>query len=217
MKLLLDRFYSFLDQPIVGWARVVIALAVIPLALAFTQPLWRISMEAPQYPDGLEMSIYSYKLVGGDHGHDISEINELNHYIGMHKITRQELKDLDWLPFALGLLILVALRTAAIGNVRTLIDLAVLSSYVLLVAFGRFIYTLYRFGHDLDPHAPIHLAPFTPVIIGTRQIANFTTQSVPSWGSALVGLFMAAVVGVTLYHLVSGRLRARRALVARAA
>lgn len=212
MKLLLDRFYSFLDKPIADWARVILALSVVPLALSFAQPLWRISMKAPQYPDGLEMSIYSYKLTGGNQGHDINEINELNHYIGMRKITRHELKDLDWLPFALGLLALITLRTAAIGNVRTLIDLAVVSGYVSLVAFGRFVYTLYSFGHDLDPHAPIHLAPFMPVVIGTRRLANFTTHSAPSWGSLLVGLFMTAVVGVTLYHLVAGRLRARRAL-----
>jgi hypothetical protein len=47
----------------------------------------------------------------GDHdGHDITEINELNHYIGMKPSDRAALTDLDWIPFALGLLAHPALR-----------------------------------------------------------------------------------------------------------
>ena len=120
---LVDRFELFLNEPIRFGARILLAFMVLPLVLSFAQPLWRITLHAPQYPSGLHMDIYAYKLDGGHDGHDIEEINELNHYIGMHRIDRSAFQDLDWLPFAIGLLAFLALRTAVIGNVRTLIDL----------------------------------------------------------------------------------------------
>jgi copper chaperone NosL len=207
----LTQFYSFLDRPLFGWARIALVALVIPLALAFTQPLWRISLRAPQYPNGLWMEIYTHKVEGGNNGQHINEINTLNHYIGMHKIDRGELSDLDWIPFAIGLLILLGLRCAAIGNIRSLIDLAVLTGYVTLFAFGRFIYKLYVFGHNLDPTAPLKMEPFTPAVLGTKQIANFTTTSTPQLGSLLVGMFAVGVLAMLAWHLIVGRAAMLRA------
>jgi hypothetical protein len=207
----LQRFYEFLDRPIDMWARIALAVAIIPLVLSFQFPLWKIRLEAPQYPNGLYMDIYSHKLDGGNKGQHINEINTLNHYIGMHKIDRAELSDLDWIPFALGVLILLTLRTAAIGNVRSLVDLGVLTVYISGFAMARFVYKLYVFGHNLDPTAPFKVKPFTPAILGTKQIANFTTHSMPQTGSYLVGLFVMAVLGILVWHLVMGRVRAARA------
>ena len=175
-------------------------LEVIPLVLSFTQPLWRISMEAPQYPQGLYMDVYAYKLGAGHDGHDIAEINELNHYIGMRHIQRSEFQDLDWIPFALGLLAILTLRAAAIGKVRSLIDLGVLTAYVGLFSLARFVYKLYVFGHDLDPHAPVNIKPFMPVVLGTKQVANFTTHSWPNWGTAFMSIFAVGVVSITVWH-----------------
>jgi copper chaperone NosL len=210
MKHPLARFYEFLDRPIHGAGRILLALAVVPLLLSFSEPLWRIRMEAPQYPHGLTLDIYSHKLEGGNHGQHIQEINTLNHYIGMHKIDRGELSDLDWIPFALGLLGLLTLRCAAIGNVRALIDLAVLTGYVAGFSMVRFVYKLYVFGHNLDPSAPVTVKPFTPAIFGSKQIANFTTHSYPMNGSYLVGGFALVVLGLTVWHLARGRLAAAR-------
>jgi copper chaperone NosL len=195
------KLYDLLDRPIRGAGRWLLVLAVIPLLLSFTHPLWRIRLEAPQYPKGLIMDIYSHKLEGGNHGQHIQEINTLNHYIGMHKIDRDELPDLDWLPFAFGLLALLALRCAAIGNVRSLVDLAVVTCYVGGFAMVRFVYKLYSFGHHLDPSAPVTVKPFTPAILGAKQIANFTTHSYPQLGTFLVGGFITLVLAVTVWHL----------------
>jgi copper chaperone NosL len=210
LKTSLDRFYAFLDRPLFGAARIALIALVIPLALTFTQPLWRIELHAPQYPDGLWMEIYAHKLDAGNEGQHVQEINTLNHYIGMHKIDRAELSDLDWLPFGIGLLIVIALRCAVIGNVRSLIDLAVTSGYITLFAFGRFIYKLYVFGHNLDPAAPVKVPAFTPAIVGTRQIANFTETSTPQLGALLLGVFVIGVIGVLGWHLIAGRLAAAR-------
>ncbi len=211
MKDSLGKFYAFLDRPLFPAARLVLAALVIPLVLVFTQPLWRISMTAPQYPKGLSMDIYAHKVEGGHGGKDIKEINGLNHYIGMKTIDRAGLTDLDWIPFAIGLLAILALRCAAIGNVRALLDLVVVSGYVSVFAFGRFVYKLYAYGHNLDPTAPITVEPFTPAIFGSKQIANFHTTSWPQLGSILMGVFVMGVVAVTLAHLIVGRRDAARA------
>jgi len=202
----IDSFYNFLDRPLFWWARLALLVLVIPLAIGATQPLWRIALRAPQYPNGLWMEIYTHKVEGGNKGQHINEINTLNHYIGMHRIDRGELSDLDWIPFALGLLVVLALRCAAIGNIRTLIDLVVLTGYVSIFAFGRFIYKMYVFGHNLDPTAPLKVEPFTPAIFGTKQIANFTTTSTPQLGSILIGIFATGSAILLVWHLIAGRL-----------
>jgi hypothetical protein len=179
----LGQFDRKLGKPLPARSRLVIALLTLPLLLSFFAPLWHINLQAPQYPKGLDLWIYSWKVQGGNDGHDITEINTLNHYIGMHSLDRQSLNDLDWLPFAFGALVLLTLRIAVLGNLRSLIDLTVMVAYFSLFAFGRFIFQLYHFGHDLDPTAPMNVDPFMPPVLGSKQIANFTSSAYPdsSW------------------------------------
>lgn len=205
MRLDPNPFYAFLATPLRLRARVVLALLTIPLALSFTQPLWRISMEAAQYPDGLYLDIFAHTVEGGNHGQHIQEINTLNHYIGMRTLDRSAMSDLDWIPFALGALLIFALRVAAIGNVSALVDLVVMTGYVSLFAFGRFVYTLYVFGHHLKPDAPVKVPGFMPVVIGSKQVANFTTHSWPQLGSFFLGIFVVGTMTVLAWHLVTGR------------
>jgi hypothetical protein len=211
MRPALARFYDFLDRPLFGWGRLGLAVLVIPLLLAFTAPLWRIEMKAPQYPKGLSLDIYAHKLEAGHEGRDLQEINTLNHYIGMHKIDRTELSDLDWIPFALIALALLTLRCAVIGNVRALVDLMVMGSFVALFSMARFVYKLYVYGHALDPQAPLKVEPFTPAILGEKQIANFHTASWPQMGSLYIGIFLVGLTAITAWHLIAGRLAFSRA------
>lgn len=210
MRLYIDSFYAFLAKPLKPAARFALAALAIPVALSFTAPLWKISMEAPQYPSGLYLDIYSYKVEGGNNGQHLQEINTLNHYIGMRTLDRAAMSDLDWIPFALGALFIFALRVAAIGNVSALVDLVVMTTYVSTFAFGRFVYTLYVFGHNLKPDAPVKVPGFMPAVLGTKQIANFTTHSWPQAGSYYLGVFALGTVAVLVWHLVSGRREAVR-------
>ena len=205
MRRTADSFWEFLDVPLRGGARLLLVALIVPLLLSFAFPLWRISMKAPQYPQGLRMDIYSHALVGGNGGHDVQEINGLNHYIGMKQITRDELRDLDWLPFAIAAMSLLALRAALLGNVRTMIDLSMVAAFVSLVAFGRFVWMLWEFGHDLDPKAAVTVEPFMPVVFGSKKIANFTTYSMPQLGSVLMGAFTLGVFAITAWYLWRGR------------
>lgn len=204
-----DNFWDFLDAPLRTRSRWLLLALIVPLLLSFAFPLWRISMKAPQYPNGLSMDIYSYQVIGGNDGHDIQEINTLNHYIGMHTITRDELRDLDWIPFGLVAMAMLAVRAALLGNIRTMIDLSMIAFYISVVAFGRFVWMLWEFGHHLDPKAPVRVAPFMPVVLGEKQIANFLTWSMPQLGSVLLGVFTAGVWGITLWYLWTGRRQAK--------
>lgn len=210
MRNIVRRFYELLGEPLRPRERVALALLVVLLLASFVLPLWKISMEAPQYPEGLSMEIYPHTIVGGHDGADIREINILNHYIGMRKIDRADLNDLDWLPFAIGGLTIFTLRVAAIGEFRSLIDLLVLTGYVCIFSFARFVYKLYTYGHNLDPNAPVKVQGFTPALFGTRQIANFTTHSFPQLGAVCIALFVLSLAAVTVWHFVVSHRRARR-------
>jgi hypothetical protein len=203
----MDAFYRFLDEPIFPWARVLLALLTIFIGLSFTAPMWHLNMEAPQYPQGLDLYVYSYKVDGGNDGNDVQEINVLNHYIGMAPLDRAALTDLDWIPFLFAAMIIFALRTAVIGKVGSMIDLLVMTTYAGAFGFGRLYYKLYTFGHNLDPRAPVTVEPFTPVMLGSKQIANFTTHAYLGPGTWYVAIFATGLTLILLAHLVIGRKR----------
>jgi hypothetical protein len=210
MRARLDRFYELLGDPIRFWTRWMLGFAVVPLVIGGFAPLWQIHFVAPQYPKGLDLYVRSYTIEGGNRGIDLPEINTLNHYVGMKKLDPADFADLDFIPFAIGALALLALRVAAIGDVRSLVDLAVLTGYFGAFSLGRFGYMLYRYGHDLDPKAPIRMDAFMPPILGTKEMGNFTVSSYPVLGTWLIGVFAAVVIGLALWHLLGAVQRARR-------
>ena len=61
---------------------------------------------------GLRLQIYSYKLVGGNGGQDVKEINVLNHYIGMRHIKQEMFPEFGYMGYVLGMLIAVGLLPA---------------------------------------------------------------------------------------------------------
>ena len=194
MQSLLRREYDFLRRPLTLGARVLLLLGIAALIASIILPLWKITLIAPQYQEGLTLQIYSYQLVAGNGGQDLVEINGLNHYIGMKPLEQADFFEMRWVPFALGVFILLALRGAAIGTMRSLVDLLALYLYFTAFSLGSFYYRLYTYGHDLDPKAPMTIEPFTPVLIGRQQIANFVQSSWPQIGSVFLAVFPLCVI-----------------------
>ncbi|HSQ63607.1 MAG TPA: hypothetical protein VLM85_10355 [Polyangiaceae bacterium] len=201
----LSKFYAFLAKPLFFRARFALALLVGLLALAITQPLWRIQIYSPQYASGLTLDIYAHQIDSGRGGADLRDINILHHYIGMHPIDRQDLSDLDWMPFALGLIAILALRCAAVGDVRSLVDVVVMTFYVSAFAMARFFLKMQAYGENLDPDAPVKVSPFSPPLFGSSRVGEIMTFSTPRAGSYLVALFAAGALAILVYHLVVGR------------
>ena len=180
------REVRFLDRPLNPWSRLLLVLAAGLIAFIAFLPLWRITLVAPQYQEGLRLTIYAYKIVGGNDGQDLVEINNLNHYIGMKPIEESDFVEITWMPFALGIFVLLALRAAVHGRMSQVVDLFALFTYLGLFSMGLFYHRMYTYGHELDPTAPMTIEPFTPVIIGENQIANFTQWSYPQAGGWLM-------------------------------
>lgn len=189
MKKFFQREYLFLRRSLNLRSRLLLVVGAAVVVAAVFLPLWQIRLVAPQYQEGLAIKIYAHKLVGGNGGQDLNEINNLNHYIGMKPIMQEDFVEMKWLPFAFGIFALLALRAAAIGRMISLIDLGVLVLYFGAFSLGNFYYRLYTYGHALNPRAPMTIKPFTPILIGSQQIANFVQTSLPQTGALLLGLF----------------------------
>jgi hypothetical protein len=152
---------------------------------------------APQYQDGLRLSIYSWKLEGGNNGQDVREINVLNHYIGMRDIDSSAFTEFEWMPFVVGALGLLLLRAAVLGHMGHLVDVVVLFVYFGLFSLWSFAHKLWLWGHDLAPSAPVKVAGFMPPLFGYQKVANFEVYSYPEMGSyamaAVAVLLLTAV------------------------
>ena len=197
MKTFFERGTRFLSAPLGVGPRGLIVIATLLMLPAYLAPLWKLTMFAPQYPDGLRLSIYSYKLEGGNGGQDIKEINVLNHYIGMRDLAPSDFTEFKWIPFVVGALGLLFLRAALMGNISSLVDVFVLYVYFGLFSLWSFGYKMYVYGHTLAPTAAVRVAPFMPPLFGHRKLANFDVYSYPGLGSyslAAAALVLAAAV-----------------------
>lgn len=184
----MDRLTSFFQSELSFTSRVLLVAVALALLPSVFLPVWRIGLLAPQYPGGLELVIYPHTVRG-----DLSEVNILNHYIGMQEIRPDEFPEFMFIPFFilrfLGFAVLAALvgrlPIAAIGY----IDFVVFGA-VMLYDFQNW---LYEYGHNLSPSAPIRMEPFSPGLFGSTQVANFTVTSQPSAGAIL--MFAAGALG----------------------
>ncbi len=189
MNSFLKKETRFLYKPLNFRSRICVLLGGAFLLASIFMPLWKIRLVAPQYEEGLDLNIYSYRIVGGNNGQDLKEINTLNHYIGMKPLQESDFVEMKLVPFCLGLFFILTLRAAVLGYMGALIDLLALFVYFGLFSMGTFYYRLYTYGHNLDQRAPMQIEPFMPVLLGKNQIANFVQWSYPLSGSWLLLLF----------------------------
>ncbi len=191
--------YDFLEQPIPLISRLLIIIASVVLLFVFLFPLWNMTFFSNQYTDGLALDIYAYRLEGAKtpNRDDLREINSLNHYIGMRPLLESDFSEFVWLPFAIGGLVLLALRAVVLGKMSKLVDVFVLFVYFSLYSLWSFYYRLHSYGHNLDPTAAIKVEPFTPPLFGEQVVGNFTVYSYPDVASYLFivyGLLLLAAL-----------------------
>jgi copper chaperone NosL len=180
------------------------ALVLLPVFFMPVLPVWTMRMKAPQYPEGLTLTIYTNDIRG-----DVQKINTLNHYVGMKAIAASDFKEFTYMPQALSLFGLGALLAALLGR-RWIAVLGWLGftafAVVMFLQFGGW---LYRYGHELDPRAAIKLDVFMPPLIGFKQMANFKVWSYPAVGTFLLGV--AWLLGPAIAWFDWRRWRAERA------
>lgn len=176
-------------------SRLLAAFAGLLLVLMYFVPMWRIELEAPQYPEGLGLHIM-IDDVQGMNEFDLRKINQLNHYIGMKEIVPEAIPELTIMPWLIGLMIVMALLTAATGS-RVMLTIWVISFIILtLVGLVDFWLWEYDYGHNLDlEHAAIKVPgmSYQPPLIGSKQLLNFKAHSWPALGgwAAISSVFIA--------------------------
>lgn len=165
--------------------QLLVALGALALIGLYFLPMWRITLEAPQYPKGNELAIEIHvNDVRGARKNDLQNLNGLNHYIGMKKIEPDAIPELTYMPTIVAGMIALGL-VAAVSRKRWLVA-SWLIVVVIIGAIGLYDFYLweYDYGHDLDPHAAIKIEgmAYQPPLIGSQQLLNFTAHSYPAIG-----------------------------------
>ena len=75
MRRFVESLNRFLELPLGLGPRGLVVLAFLLVVPSYLAPLYEMTMFAPQYPEGLRLHIYSYKLDGGHGGQDVKEVN----------------------------------------------------------------------------------------------------------------------------------------------
>jgi hypothetical protein len=162
-------------------------LAVALFAASLLEPWWNFKLYAPQYPRGLTLIISLTGLAG-----DVHEINMLNHYIGMASLDSAATLERSYAAHGIALLALSVLALTLFAG-RRFGRLIVLAGALFPIGFvADSFYWLHRFGHDLDPRAPLEIPTFTPQLFGNGTIGQFMTFARPELG------FWLAVGGVVV-------------------
>jgi len=160
-------------------------LAAALFASSLTQPWWRFSLYAPQYPRGLTLLLSLSGMTG-----DVREIDMLNHYIGMGHLSEAASFERAHAVHGVVLLCVALLGLAVLSGRRARWSMVLAGALFPLGFLADSMYWLHRFGHELDPRAPLHIPPFTPQLFGNGAIGQFMTYAVPQQG------FVLALAGV---------------------
>lgn len=189
------------------WSRGLILAASLALGLMYVLPVWTIDLEAPQYPEGLGMVI-GISTIEGKKPHDLNNINNLNHYIGMRRIEPESIPELSIMPVVVAVLMLTGLLVGALGRRRPLYAWTAGFLLVSMVGIADFWKWEYDYGHDLDDENAIIKIPgmsYQPPLIGSRQILNFEAHSWPGAGGLIAMLAAATAVAVSASEMRRGR------------
>ena len=164
-------------------------IAALSLLGLFLLPIWRVTLIAPQYPDGVTMYISINKITGDTPG-TLQNINILNHYVGMKFIEPDSIPELKYFQYIIGAMGFIALVLAFINKKPLYLVWVIL--FIILGAAGIFDFYLweYDYGHNLSPTAPIKVPgmAYQPPLFGRKMLLNFEAFSYPALGSLFFGL-----------------------------
>lgn len=178
-------------------------IAAIGLVIVLFTPIWRIELDAPQYPEGLGLKIHANGLKG-----NVDIINGLNHYIGMKTLHNEDFFEFTVLPYIIIFFVIAFALVALLGKrlwMNILFFLFVSFGIIAMVDFWRWEY---NYGHNLDPNAAI-IVPgmaYQPPLIGFKQLLNFGAYSIPDTG----GWIFIGVGVLILFCFVKEWLAARK-------
>ena len=174
---------------------IMIIAAMLPLAL-FIFPLWKITLEAPQYPTPLGMYIHINDFADVN-PHDIKNINIMNHYVGM-KYIPEAIPEFKIFPIGIIITSVLGLIIGIFGNYKWFLGWLILMCVLSAAGLYDFYIWEHDYGHNLDPKAIMKftnpdgtIMGFQPPLFGSKDILNFTAHSYPQLGAFFLGIGMA--------------------------
>jgi len=181
-------------------SRILLILAVLALGTMYVFPIWKINLDAPQYPEGIGMYI-RINTIHGIKPNDLDNINGLNHYIGMKRIEPDSITELKVMPWLIAALMAFGLLAAWAGKPWMLYTWTAAFLIIAVVGLVDFYLWEYDYGHNLNPHAAIKVPgmSYQPPLIGSKQLLNFTAHSWPALGGWMA--FLAMALGITASYL----------------
>lgn len=166
---------------------ILMVTAAVLILISIFLPYWKLTLFAPQYPEGLKVELYVNRAAG-----DIQELDILNHYIGM-----KSMKEAAPLERSLSIFLIagIILLVVAAIYIHSPIALFLTIPAILYPAFflGDIYFWLRNFGMNLDQNAPINIKPFVPPILGDSTIAQFKTTA--TWE---IGLFLSIAASIII-------------------
>lgn len=186
-------------------ARWLVGVGALAVLGVFVFPLWRVTLEAPQYPEGIGMLIH-VDGVSGVKEHDLTNINGLNHYIGMKRIEPEAIPELRFMPWIAGIIVISGVLVAWRGSRALYMGWASVVLAILAAGVYDFWRWEYDYGHDLSPAAAIRIPglSYQPPLFGSKQILNFVAHSYPAAGGWLL-ILAGTVFGLVLVYLLFAR------------
>jgi hypothetical protein len=184
---------------------IMLLAALLPLGL-FLFPLWRITLEAPQYPIPLAMNIHINDF-SDVNPHDIKNINLMNHYVGM-KYIPDAIPEFKIFPIGIIITSIFGLLIAFKGNYKWFLGWFILM--IAMSAAGMYDFYLWEhdYGYNLDPKAIMKFTNpdgtqmgFQPPLFGSRDILNFKAHSYPQLGA----LFLTLGIATSLLAFLIGK------------
>jgi hypothetical protein len=165
-------------------------------------PLWRIILDAPQYPrtsfpDGLLVNVFVSGPKNGCENVDcLHELDVINHYIGMLPLTFASpvLKNLSaYLANFVVLLLIpfILYKKKLLGWFVVPPILAPLGLIIMISFWGHWV------GFHLNSWAAFRVHSFTPILFGIGKVAQFSTHNRPAYGLTL--LLLASLFLIMAY------------------
>jgi copper chaperone NosL len=178
--------------------RIVVLFCGLGLIAVLFTPIWRIELDAPQYPEGLQLNIYANHLGG-----NVDIINGLNHYIGMRTLHKEDFIEFSVLTYIILFFSLIFIITAIINNRKFLVIATALFVLFGIVAMIDFWHWEYDYGHNLNPDAAIRIPgmAYQPPLIGFKQLLNFGAYSIPDIGGWIFIAVGILIMGCLFFEL----------------
>ncbi|GJQ33461.1 MAG: hypothetical protein HBSAPP04_23000 [Ignavibacteriaceae bacterium] len=187
-------------------SKYLVALASILLLGTFISPIWKIDIEAPQYPEGMGLYIWINKITG-EGPNDLNTLNGLNHYIGMRIIDENSIPELTYMPMIIIFMAFAGLLIAWKGNKNAVLIFIIVMILLGIAGIYDFYIWEYDYGHNLDPNAPIKVPgmSYQPPLLGSKQLLNINATSLPWIGSLFIGVSMLIMAVTYFFELKAAR------------